>query len=63
MASPEGYVLLRISKVMEAEAGERSQDTERRLSAALGAAQYKAYVESLRGQADIEVRALSPEKK
>ena len=58
-----GYVLLRISKVTEAPAAERSADTGQRLAAALGTAQYQAYVASLRSRADIEVRSLSPEKK
>jgi peptidyl-prolyl cis-trans isomerase D len=62
--SPEGgYVLLKISKVTEAESTERSPDTDRRFSAALGSAQYQAYVASLRSSADIDVRSLSPEKK
>jgi peptidyl-prolyl cis-trans isomerase D len=58
-----GYVLLRISKVTEAEAAERSADTGQRMAATLGSSQYQAYVASLRGRADIEVRSLSPEKK
>jgi hypothetical protein len=49
--------------VTEAEPAERSPDTDRRFSATLGAAQYQAYVASLRNSADIEVRSLSPEKK
>jgi peptidyl-prolyl cis-trans isomerase D len=58
-----GYVLLRISKVAEAEPAEKAADAGPRAAAMLGSAQYQAYVASLRAQADIEVRSLSPEKK
>ena len=59
----EGYVLLRISKVMEADASEKTPDVAQRIGSTLGAAQYQAFVASLRARADIEVRNLSPEKK
>ena len=56
--SPDGgYILLRISKVTEAEAGE--QGGRRRGSAqprCSAQAQYQAYVASLRSRADIEIR-------
>ena len=55
-----GYVLLRISKVTEAEAAERPADAGQRAAAAIGQAQYQAYVASLRSQADIEVKSLTP---
>jgi hypothetical protein len=58
-----GYVLLRISKVTEADAAEKAPDTDQRIEGTLGASQYQAYVASLRSRADIEVRSLSPEKK
>jgi peptidyl-prolyl cis-trans isomerase D len=64
LPAPEGgYVLLRISKVVEANPAERTGDTDQRLAATLGSSQYQAYVASLRARADIEVRSLSPEKK
>jgi peptidyl-prolyl cis-trans isomerase D len=61
--SPEGYVLLRISKVSEADPSEKAPDVAQRISSTLGTAQYQAFVASLRSRADIEVRNLSPEKK
>ena len=65
MPTPEsGYVLLRISKVIEADASERSAEAEQRAAAACyGAAQFQAYVASLRARADIEVKAAKPEEK
>jgi peptidyl-prolyl cis-trans isomerase D len=61
--SSEGYVLLRISKVSEADASDKTADVAQRIGSTLGAAQYQAFVASLRSRADIEVRNLSPEKK
>jgi peptidyl-prolyl cis-trans isomerase D len=58
-----GYVLLRISKVIEAEAAEKAADAGQRAAATLGTAQYQAYVASLRGQASIELRSVSPAEK
>ena len=62
-AQEGGYVLLRISKVTDAQPAEKSPDSGQRMAATLGAAQYQAYVSSLRSRASIEVRSLSPEKK
>jgi len=63
-AAPDaGYVLMKISKVTEAEAAEKSPDAAKRVENALGTAQFQAYVASLRSQADISVKDLSPEKK
>jgi peptidyl-prolyl cis-trans isomerase D len=62
-SSDGGYVLMRISKVSEAEASEKAPDMAQRIGATLGTSQYQAYVESLRSRADIEVKNVSPEKK
>jgi peptidyl-prolyl cis-trans isomerase D len=55
-----GYVLLRISKVTEAEGSEQPADASQRAAALVGAAQYQAFVASLRSQADIEIKSLTP---
>lgn len=55
-----GYLLLRISRVLEAEP---KQDAGNRPAALLGSAQYEAYVASLRAQADIEINQRNLEKK
>jgi peptidyl-prolyl cis-trans isomerase D len=62
-SSEGGYVLLRISKVSEADASERAPDMAQRIGATLGTSQYQAYVASLRSRADIELRSVSPDKK
>jgi peptidyl-prolyl cis-trans isomerase D len=56
-----GYVLLRISKVIEADP--KAQEAGSRPAALLAAAQYEAYVASLREQADIEVIQRNLEKR
>jgi peptidyl-prolyl cis-trans isomerase D len=58
-----GYVLLRISKVTEASEAERSPEAEQRVSSVLGAAQFQAYVASLRARADVEIKAAKLEEK
>jgi peptidyl-prolyl cis-trans isomerase D len=55
-----GYLLLRISRIIDAEAA--GQDALKRPAALLGAAQYDAYVASLREQADVEINPKSLEK-
>ncbi len=57
-----GYLLLRISKVT---GGDPKLDAQAsgRIAGMLGAAQYEAYVASLRSRADIEVRAANLEAK
>jgi peptidyl-prolyl cis-trans isomerase D len=55
-----GYVLLRISKVTEAAASEQPADAGQRAAAVVGAAQYQAFVASLRSRADIEMKSLTP---
>jgi peptidyl-prolyl cis-trans isomerase D len=62
LAIPDsGYVLLRISKVVEPDP---KQATDTREAAELfGNAQYRAFLASLREHGDIEIRKPIPEKK
>jgi peptidyl-prolyl cis-trans isomerase D len=56
-----GYVLLKISRVIEADP--KAQEAGNRPAALLGAAQYDAYVASLRAQADVEINQRNLEKR
>ncbi len=58
-----GYLLLRISKVIEADSQASAQENTARAGQLYGSAQYQAYLASLRKQADIEVRKENLEKK
>jgi peptidyl-prolyl cis-trans isomerase D len=61
---PEGgYLLLRISKVIDA--GEQPPDPQSaaRIASLFGGSQYEAYVEALRSRADIEINPANLEKK
>jgi peptidyl-prolyl cis-trans isomerase D len=58
-----GYLLLRISKVVNADPKLDDPQTGQRIAEMLGGAQYEAYVASLRGRADIEVRQAILESK
>ena len=60
---PEGYLLLRISKVVEAEAKEADPQSAARIEGLYGRSQYEAYVGSLRARGDVEVNPASLEKK
>jgi peptidyl-prolyl cis-trans isomerase D len=60
---PEGYLLLRISKVVEAEAKEADPQSAARIEGLYGRSQYEAYVGSLRARGDVEVNPSSLEKK
>jgi len=51
-----GYVLLRVSRVVDEPAKEVDPQTALRAAGLYGNAQYEAFVESLRSRADIEVR-------
>ncbi len=51
----EGYLLVRISKVIEVDPKQQAQEQTARTSALLGASQYDAYVASLRQQASISI--------
>ena len=58
-----GYVLLRISRVSEAEAGEPDPQSAARMTSATGAAQLDAFVASLRSRADVSLNTATLEKK
>jgi peptidyl-prolyl cis-trans isomerase D len=58
-----GYVLLRISRVIDEPAKEDDPQIAARFAQIYGAAQYEAMVESLRASADIEINAANLEKK
>ena len=58
-----GYLLLRISKVVEADPTALDPQVSGRIAGMVGAAQYEAYIASLRSRADIEVRQASLETK
>jgi peptidyl-prolyl cis-trans isomerase D len=60
---PEGYLLLRVSKVIEAEAKDVDPQTTARVAALYGRSQYDAYVSSLRARADVEINSPNLEKK
>jgi peptidyl-prolyl cis-trans isomerase D len=64
MAIPDGsYVLLRISKLVEAEPKDKGPDVEARAGQLFGASQYEAYLDSLRSRADIQIKQQNLEKK
>ena len=58
-----GYVLLRISKVIEADPKQQAADNANSAGQLFGAAQYQAFVASLRERADVEVKKENLEKK
>jgi peptidyl-prolyl cis-trans isomerase D len=58
-----GYSLLRISKVVEEPVKEGDPQLAARAAQLYGAAQYEAFVESLRAQADVEINQATLEKK
>jgi hypothetical protein len=60
---PEGYLLLRVSKVIEAEAKDVDPQTAVRIAALYGRSQYEAYVSSLRERASVEINSSNLEKK
>ena len=63
VAFPEGYLLLRISKVIEADAKEADPQTAARIAGLYGRSQYEAYVDSLRARGDVEIIPANLEKK
>ena len=63
MPVQNGYLLLRVSKVVEGDPAKQGGDPAARTSGMYGAAQYQAYVDSLRSRADIEVNSTNLEKK
>lgn len=58
-----GYMLVRISKVIEADPKDRNPEAGARVGQLFGAAQYDAYVASLRSRADIEIKPENLERK
>jgi peptidyl-prolyl cis-trans isomerase D len=58
-----GYVLMRISRVIDADPKAVSAENSARIGQLYGAAQYQAYVASLRERADISVKKENLEKK
>src|SRR5712671_1024959 len=58
-----GYLLLRISRLVEADPKEKGSDVEARAGQLFGASQYEAYLGSLRSRADIQVKQQNLEKK
>lgn len=63
LATEDGYLLLRISKVTEAPAQGDTKELVEQTEQVLGAADYQSYVASLKGSADISVNAANLEKK
>jgi peptidyl-prolyl cis-trans isomerase D len=58
-----GYVLVRISRVVEVESREPDPQSAARAASMAGAAQFEAYVSKLRSRAEITVNAANLEKK
>ena len=58
-----GYLLVRITKVTEADLKEKAAENNARASMMLGGAQYDAYLASLRSRAEVEIRPEAVEKK
>jgi len=64
VALPEaGYLLVRISRVIEADPKQLAQESTARAAGLLGASQYNAYVASLRQQASISINQATLEKR
>jgi peptidyl-prolyl cis-trans isomerase D len=59
----DGYVLIRISKVVDVPAEGEAKEIAAQTSQMLGAADYESYVASLKGRADISVSSANLEKK
>ena len=58
-----GYLILRITKVVDAPPAAADKQAEARAAGMVGMAQYEAYVASLKGRADISVNSTNLEKK
>jgi len=58
-----GYLLLRITKVVEGKPPAEDKQREARVAAAIGGAEFEAYLASLKGRADISISAANLEKK
>ena len=57
-----GYLLLRITKVVEGKPAEDKQ-REARVAASVGGAEFEAFLASLKGRADVSVNTANLEKK
>ncbi len=60
---PEGYLLLRVSKVIEADAKQADPQSAARIGGLYGRSEYDAYVGSLRARGDVEINPSTLEKK
>jgi peptidyl-prolyl cis-trans isomerase D len=58
-----GYLLVRISKVTEADIKQQAAESTQRAGALMGQAQYEAFVASLRKQADVAINQANLERK
>ena len=58
-----GYLLLRITKVVEGKPPAEDKQREARVAAAIGGAEFEAYLASLKGRADISINTANLEKK
>jgi peptidyl-prolyl cis-trans isomerase D len=58
-----GYLLLRITKVVEGQPALEDKQREARVAATIGGAEFEAYLASLKGRADISVNTGNLEKK
>jgi peptidyl-prolyl cis-trans isomerase D len=58
-----GYLLLRITKVVDGKPAAEDKQREARVSATIGGAEFEAYLASLKGRADISINSANLEKK
>jgi peptidyl-prolyl cis-trans isomerase D len=61
--SDAGYLLVRISKVIEADPKDKGAEASARAAMAAGGAQYDAYLTSMRSRAEVEIKPEALEKK
>ena len=58
-----GYLLLRVSKVIEGKPAPEDKQREARVAATIGGAEFEAYLASLKGRADVTINSVNLEKK
>ncbi|HET7669259.1 MAG TPA: SurA N-terminal domain-containing protein [Burkholderiales bacterium] len=58
-----GYLLMRITKVVEGKPAAEDKQADQRIAGMLGVAEYEAYVASLKARADIKINNANLEKK
>jgi peptidyl-prolyl cis-trans isomerase D len=63
LVADSGYLLVRITKVVEADPKKQSGDSAQRAAGLMGGSQYDAYVASLRKQADVAINQANLERK